>query len=980
MPNQPTGTVTFFFSDIEGSTRLWEADPESMRVALARHDELLRGSIVANGGFVFKTLGDSFFAAFDDGQGALSAALEAQLALHGEPWAEATPIRVRMALHTGTADERDRDYVGPALNHCARLVDVAHGGQCLLSEASRDRVRRGLPQGVSLKDLGAHRLRDLRQPERIYQLVHPELPSEFPPLRSLDALPNNLPIRRSSFIGRGREMAEVEELLSSTAMLTLTGPGGTGKTRLALQVAGVVAGRHADGVWFVDLAPQSDPDLVRQSVASALGLHDEPGRSPGETLVDYLRPRNVLLLLDNCEHLVQACAELAQELLATCPHLQILATSREPLRIEGEMTWPVPGLALPDTGRLAGTGSGAVAETVRYEAVRLFAARAAAASPGFTVSEENAVAVAEVCRRLDGLPLAIELAAARVGVMSVSEILARLEDRFKLLTGGPRTAMPHQRTLRALIDWSYDLLPEQEQAVFRRLSVFRGGWTIEAAEAVCASGEVAPSDVLGFLSNLVSKSLVKVYDRAGAPRHGLLRTVEKYAWEKLAESGQMDAVRDRHLAYFLDLSEQAEPEMIGPNQVAWMTRLTLDRFNLRAALAWALEPRVGQERPAAVTDEMLVVERALRLSGALLPFWERRGYLAEGREWLSRALSLPGAGAPTGFRAKGLAGAGLLAWVQGDYAEAVTLSEESLAIAQSLDDTSGVAAALFNLATVRQHTGDFTGARAQYEEVLVLQMEQGDRQAVAGVLNNLGTLAWEQGNYVDAAAHFEESLALRRDLGDRRGEALSLNSLATIAYSRRDYATARALYEVGLLIVKEQGDRRGVAYMLNNLGRVAYEQGDGGTAAQLLAESLALKRGMGDRRGVANSLLNLGEVVRTRGDDAAARDLFRESLEMRRELGDIAGIAESLAAFAALAGAHGDASRATRLFGAAAGLRKSIGAAPLPSSRSERPELLDALRAALGEESFRADWEAGWAMSAEEACAYALSDDLPEPR
>jgi class 3 adenylate cyclase len=487
MPELPTGTVTFLFTDIEGSTRLWEQHPGAMEAALTRHDALAATVIQQHDGSLVKHRGegDSLFAVFPRATDAVAAAVALQQALRAEPWPDEIPLRVRMALHTGDAAVRDGDYFGAAVNRCARLRAVAHGGQLLLSSATQELVRDSLPEEVGFRDLGEHRLRDLARPERVYQLLHPDLPADFPLLTSLNTLPNNLPQQVTSFVGREKEMAEVRRLLTTTRLLTLTGSGGTGKTRLTLQVAADLLEGDGDGVWLVELAPLADPALVPQAVATALGIREEPGKPLDQTLVEYLRPKRLLLLLDNCEHLLSACAGLAGQILRGCPNVQIMATSREGLNIPGETTYRLPSLSLPDPRQLPSTVEG----LTQYEAVKLFIDRATAAVPSFTVTNQNAPAVAQLCVRLDGIPLAIELAAARVKAMSVEQINGRIADMFRLLTGGSRTALPRQQTLRAAIDWSYDLLSEKEKILLRRLSVFAGGWTLEAVEQVCADPE-----------------------------------------------------------------------------------------------------------------------------------------------------------------------------------------------------------------------------------------------------------------------------------------------------------------------------------------------------------------------------------------------------------------------------------------------------------------------------------------------------------
>ncbi|HZP83094.1 MAG TPA: tetratricopeptide repeat protein [Chthonomonadaceae bacterium] len=917
------GARTFLFTDIEGSTRLWEQHPEAMRAALARHDALLRQAVEARGGQVFKTLGDAFCVVFEAAPDALNAALDAQRALHAEPWGETGPMRVRMALHTGTAERRDQDYFGPTLNRIARLLGAAHGGQTLLSSATEAVVRSALPVGVTLRDLGQHRLKDLQHPESIFQLLHPALPADFPPLRSLEAFSHNLPIQLTSFIGREKEMEQVRRLLSTTRLLTLTGAGGSGKTRLALQVAADVLDEYPDGVWLVELASLADPALVPQAVAAVFGLGEESGRPLLQTLTDYLRPKALLLALDNCEHLLPACAHLAEGLLRGCPYLRLLASSREGLGIAGETLFRVPTLSLPDPDQ-------AVTEAAlgQYEAVRLFVERALAVAPSFALSPANAPAVAQVCRRLDGIPLAIELAAARVRAIPVEQIEARLDDRFRLLTGGSRTALPRQQTLRALIDWSYDLLDAKERALLCRLAVFSGGWTLEAAEAVAPSSLTPPQpspsqgegairaqqaaplqsplsrsvgegtgvrvspppyegggrgevrveywEVLDLLTSLVDKSLVIYEERGGQARYRLLETVRQYALEKLAERGEDEALRGRHLEYFTALAEKAQTMMRGGEQAVWLERLETEHDNLRAALHWSQEERGD-------------AEAGVRLAGALHHFWDVHGYIREGREWLGRALKR-GQGTAKEVRARALIGAGGLA------------------------------------------------------------MSQGDNQA--------------------AYACYVESLAIRRALGDKGGIASALWGLAVVAYDQGDYAEAERLYRESLAAYRELDNRWAVAALLNNIASIAVNRGDYAAAQALLEESVALKREIGDTHGLANSLGTLGKVAQKQGDLAQARALLTECLSLFETLGDKHFIAYALEGFAGLASAE-EPERAARLLAAVEALRESIGASALSFGQEEQNEDKETVRAALSAEAFASAWAEGRMMTLERAVAYA---------
>ena len=920
----PTGTVTFLFTDIEGSTKLWERHPTAMSPARARHDVFLRDAIETSGGYVFKTVGDGFCAAFLTAPEALQAAHAAQIALANEIWETETAIRVRMALHTGAAEERDGDYFGPPLNRVARLMAAGHGGQLLLSAATQELTRDALPASASLLGLGSHRLRDLGRPETVFQLLHPSLPAEFPPLNSLDNpdLPNNLPQQVTSFIGREAQVAEIKALLGKTRLLTLTGAGGSGKSRLSLQVAADLLDGEGDGVWLVELAALSDSALVPQAVADVLGVKEQAGKTIGQSLVEWLKPKRLLLVLDNCEHLVAACASLTADLMRNCPHVHILASSREPLNVAGEQTYRVPSLSLPDPKQAQ-----TVESVSQFEAVRLFIERAQAVQPSFAVTNGNVPALAQVCFRLDGIPLAIELAAARMRSLSTEEINARLDNRFRLLTGGSRVALPHQQTLRALIDWSYDLLTETEKVLLSRLSVFAGGWTLAAAEGVCAGEPVEDFEVLDLLTALVDKSLVVAETEEDATRYRLLETLRQYAGDRLAESGEAEAVRGRSASWFLAFSEEAEPQLAGPEQGAWLSRLEAEHDNLRASLAWEEQSAAG-------------AEAGLRLSGSLWRFWQMRGHLSEGRQWLDRALArtkqgpdgAPGGEAATA-RGNALHGAGLLAGKQ----------------------------------------GDLDLARRLFEEMLTLYRHLGDQEGISYSLYSLGNVALEQSDYAAARRLFKETLALFRQLGDQEGIALSLSNLGRMAWLQGDNAVAQALGQESLTIRRQLGDKYSIADILTILGFVATDQGDYAVARALIEESLTIRRQLGDQTGITNSLFCLGRVAFDQGDHAMARRLFEESLTLSRQLGNQPGIADSLNGHAFTADGQSQWGRAARLGGAAFALRESLGIPLHPVGRKRFDKAMASAREAVGEETFAAAWDAGRAMTVEQAVEYALA-------
>jgi predicted ATPase/class 3 adenylate cyclase len=958
-PLAAEGTITFLFTDIEGSTRLWEQYPEAMHGVLSRHDLLLRQAIESQGGQVFKTMGDEICAAFVTAPAALTAAVAAQRILQGEAWGETGPLRVRIALHTGAAEEREGDYVGPPLNRVARLLAVGYGGQVLLSQPTYELVRDALPDGMSLRDLGQHRLKDLVRPEHIFQLVSPDLPADFPPLQSLNLLPNNLPRQLTSFIGREREMAEVKEGLTATALLTLTGTGGCGKTRLALQAAADLVEAYPHGVWLVELAALADPNLVAQTVASVLGVREAPGRPLTETLVDALRPKQLLLVLDNCEHLVAACAALAGLLLRRCPQLQILATSREALGVAGERLFRVPSLSAPDPRQRV-----PVESLTQYEAVRLFIDRAVMSQPSFAVTNANAPAVAQICHRLDGIPLAIELAAARVKVLTAEQIMERLDDRFRLLTGGSRTALPRQQTLRALVDWSYNLLAEAERVLLRRLCVFAGGWTLEAAEAVCADEGLAAREVLDVLSRLMEKSLVVYEEQYAAARYRLLETVRQYGHDRLLETSESEAIRGRHRDYFLRFAEAVEPELYDTAQVDWLNRLETEHDNLRAALEWC-------------RAEVQGAEAGLRLAGALYRFWIMRGYETEGRQWLQVMLARSdGVSPPT--RARALLSAASLAWRQGDNAQALPMCEESLTLWRESGDLLQTAQTLCLLGSlVYRWQRNPQRAVALLEESLVLYQEAQGKPEWS--LWQLAQLALRQADYDRVTVFCEQALVLLHGRGDRFAMSLQLCTLGLVAHYEGDDERARALLENGLALARELGDRGAAAHVLNGLGLLALNRREYRKAAELFEEGLALLRERGDQWWFSASLNGLALAALRQGDHARASAFYCESLGLLRPLRNQDLSIECLEGGASLALARDRAERAARLFGAAQVLRHDSNFRLPPSDPEGYDRDAAAARATLGEEAFAAAWAEGQAMTFDRALAYAAEEEAQPP-
>ena len=952
MARLPSGTVTFLFTDIEGSTRMWERAPGTMAGALARHDAVLRACIDSHDGHVFKTVGDAFCAAFHTAMNALAAACDAQRALAAERWPDDATIRVRMALHTGAAEVRDDDYFGQPLNRVARLLSAGHGGQVLLSLATQELVRDSLPGGVALRDMGERRLKDLIRPERVYQVVAAALPADFPPLKTLDARAHNLPVQPTSFVGRDRELADIEVLLRHSRLVTLTGSGGAGKTRLSLQVAANRIDDHEQGVWFVELAPLRDGALVPQTVAAVLGVGEVPGEPLLRTLVSACRERDMLLVLDNCEHLIDATAALCGQLLAGCPRVAILASAREPIRAQGEATYRVPTLPAPPPD-----AAGPIGALTQYAAVRLFMDRALSANPAFRVTDANAPAVASICHHLDGIPLAIELAAARMRAMTAEEVNRGLDRRFALLTGGTRTALPRQQTLRALVDWSYALLGEEERTLFARLAVFAGSWSCGAAQAVCGDEGIDADRVLDLLVALVDKSLVVADERDGAMRYRMLETLRQYAHERLWERGGEGLLLARHVRWLRAFAEEAEPNLRGGDQARWFDRLDAERDNLRAALAWSATD------PGSAPDGMAI-------AGSVWWFWYVRGHLTEGRTLFARVLDAA-PDAASGARAKALNGAGVLAQRQGDYRAARALHEEALAIWRAHDDRAGMANALNNLGSDHYYAGDYASARACYEESLRLRRALGDRWGTAAALANLRNVASHQGDAAAVLALSEESLAIFRELGDRRAIAMALGNLGNARRDRGESAAACALYEESVAILRELGDRQNLAFALDNLGSCAHDRGDLALARQLHEESLQIATDLGDRQGAGFALNALGDVALDAGTPDAAQGYYARSLAVRRAIGDRHGIAESLEGLAAVAAETARDRVATTLWGAITRLRDELGAPLTERNRAHRERRVAAVRAKIGEAAFEAEWREGAAMPQDALLDYA---------
>ncbi len=943
--NPPTGTVTFLFTDIEGSTRLWQEQPQAMAVSHERHDAILRQAIESQHGYVLEIVGDAFAAAFHNAMDGLQAALSGQRSLQAEAWGETGAIRVRMGLHTGAAeiagDGSKHYHVGyTTLASTQRVMSVAYGGQVLLSQTTRELLQNVLPAEVSLRDMGEHRLKDLRSPLHLYQLVAPGLPQDFPALKSLNNLPNNLPIQLTRFVGRGQELSEVERQLAGTRLLTLTGPGGTGKTRLALQAAAAVLEQFPQGAWLVELAPVTDPQIVVQVVANVLTVREASGRSLLEALIDYLRYKSLLLVLDNCEHLIEACAQLTDNLLHACPNLKILASSREALGIAGEVAFRVPSLSLPPASFKVGSNS--LADLEQSEAVRLFVERAQAVSPAFYLEKKNAPAVAQICRRLDGIPLALELAAARVRVLSPTQIASRLDDRFRLLTGGSRTALPRQQTLKALIDWSWTLLSDSEKTLLRRLAVFTGGFILEAVEMICADPNPASAretslpeyEILDLLEGLANKSLLQVGEEGSQVRYRLLETIRQYALDQLLLSGEASQSRDRHLEYFSHLVEEAEPHLQAAEMLEWMDRLEGEADNLRAALEWGLRTC----SPA-----------ALIMAKGLIYYWIGTGLGTEGLRWLGTAVTcLPDS----------------------------MLAESGASLDQATRQRQATQAYLFSgAAMLAVNLGQSLPAIQFSKQAELWARASGDQHAIclALAIKVLAKANFKAVNpQVQAAA--EENLTLARQLGDVWLQMIILDALARLAFFLGDLAALSGYMQEQSRLARQVNNPWQIAFTVYFSLMTGQVKGDLPDIRREMEEGIRLCARLKNNVFITGLRSEFAHILRRRGELDEALVIYKETVPHWLELGHLSAVAHEFECLAALAVACHQPERAACLLGAAQVLRTRLNSEMEPHERPDYEATLAGIRLQLDQATLQSAWSTGETMGLEQAVAYALGE------
>jgi predicted ATPase/class 3 adenylate cyclase len=918
----PSGTVTFLFTDIEGSTKLWEEHPEAMKSALAKHDSILEKTVESNHGQIIKSTGDGIHAVFTTALDSIEAALDAQHELQTSMFfknAEVS-IRVRIGIHTGEAELRDGDYYGGALNRAARIMAIGHGGQILVSETTLRIAQEHLHPDVSVLDLGEHQLKGLKRTEKIFQISTPDLRQEFPALNSLTHATDNLPAQLTSFIGRERELAEAKSRLAGARLLTMIGPGGTGKTRLSIQLGSQLLSNFNDGVWLVEFAPISDPSLIMQTIASTFYIGEVPG-TPLKVLVhDYLREKHLLLILDNCEHLVEKSAEVADELLRVAPNIKIIASSREALGINGETVYRVPSLSLPEQVEVTKEAA------MGFESVQLFVERASAANRKFQLTDENASFVAQICSRLDGIPLAIELAASRNTIFSPAQIAKRLDDRFKLLTGGSRTALPRQQTLRALIDWSYELLSEDERALLRRLSVFAGGWTFEAVETICDD-----VDVFEHLPKLINKSLVNVNHDDDERRYSLLETIRQYGREKLLESGEGEGTRDRHFRYFLEMAETAMPEMLTrEKELIWFRKLETEYDNIRIAVEWGLS-----NDPIAV----------MRLVRALTYFFVLTSYSSEGHRWGADALGQVRILTHNGkiltaeenlYRARLIAGMSIMSFSMGNIRATTTEAEEAVNLLRPLGDKWTLAIILAFHTSGKLMVGKINDAIASVEEALILAKELGDNYVLGSVLSAASNLeAYVNRDFAQADAHREEASALLKEYGSHWSYGITLYGFGNLLMVQKQFEKAREKYTIAMQAMQEIGSTRNVNMIKSDLAH----------------------------------------ILRYEGNYPEAIQAYHKTIKEWQRMGHRAAVAHQLECMAFIAKALEQMEKAARLLGAAEALRQRIDIPMAPQEQAEYVGEVADLKANMDEKDFTSFWADGRSMTMEQAIELALESE-----
>ena len=948
----PTGIVTFLFTDIEGSTKLAQEFHDKLSGILERHHSILNNAVVSNNGFVFKMIGDAFCCAFQNAEDAVRASVDAQKKLNTEIWNEAV-IKVRMGIHSGNAEWSGTDYMGYiTLARTQRVMSAAYGGQIIISNDAYEIKKDYDSEEISFRDLGNRRLKDLIQPLRLYQIMSADIPADFPPLKTLDARPNNLRIQLTSFIGREKEMTEIKKLLSVTRLLTLLGPGGTGKTRLSLQVGADLIDEYANGVYIAELAPVSDPAMILQTIIDSLEVKEEPGRSSEETLTEYLSEKEMLIILDNCEHHIHECADIAEKLLRNCPEIKIITTSREALNCHGEQTFRLPSLSFPDK-----SSNNTPEQLTQYESVRLFIERALSVNHNFRVNNHNAPALAGICNRLDGIPLAIELAAARTNALSVEKIHERLDNRFNLLTGGSRTALPRQQTLKAMIDWSYDLLSEKEKKIWSRLSVFKDGWTLESAEDICSDEELSEAEILDLLSQLVEKSIIN-YNEV-KERYSVLETIKQYGEEKLKESNETEKFCTKHLFHFAELSSMAKFKLSGKTNLEWLDKMETEHNNFISAIDWSVHS--GEK------------EKGSLIAAELGLFWITRGHYLTGVKLLQSLLN-DVSGISKENLSKLFNVAGNLNRAQGKYEKAKDYYERGLSLSREIQNETDIVISLIGIGNTEAETGNFEKAQGYFEESLKVSRECNFISGISFSLNNLGNVALVQGNLKMAEVYTKESLEMNRKSQNKHDIAFSLDTMGNIMTETGNLELAQEYLEESLKLTREIGDKSGIAYALMNLSGVSNRNGNQEQAMSYLEESLRLRIELDDKTGIAYSLYSIGSIFFDQKKYQQAREYHKESLEIRTELRDKYGIALSLYSFSKILNHEGKLTESVKILAAAETAVKSSGMDLNSNEFGMQSDLKKELLKKLSDEEYSKYYDEGKNITLDEACQLAINN------
>lgn len=884
MIKKNSGLITFLFTDIEGSTKLSQEYPDTLQSALDLHHSILQSTFESHNGHVFEIVGDAFYCAFQNPEDALKAAVETQLNLSKVKWDD-VKIKVRMGIHSGDAERIEDKYMGYiTLARTARIMSAAYGGQILISSNTYDLfhetnsvLSKETGNRPSFRDLGERKLKDLIQPIQLYQVLHNNLREDFPPLKTLDARPNNLPIQLTNFIGREKEIADIKKRFENVKLITLTGPGGSGKSRLSLQIAADLIDEFENGVWFVELASLNDSFQLPQAVAKVFKLHEEEGSSFENIVLNFLKNKQALIILDNCEHLIDACAIFSEKILRNSPGLKIIATSRTALRCEGELTLRVQTLEHPDPRETL-----TPIQLTQYEAVRLFIERALAVNPAFRVNNENAPALAHICSQLDGIPLALELAAVRTKVLSLEKIRERLDDRFKLLTGGKRTALPRQQTLRALINWSFDLLSEKEKILWRRLSVFTDGWKLEDSENICADEILDTEEIFEITNQLIEKSVIIFLENTS--KYKMLETIRQYGIEKLFESNETSEFEKKHFMYFLEMCENAKPEFVGPRTKYWLDLFEGEYPNIRSALNKCIEKKYPEE--------------GHRFAVALSKFWELRGYFSDARNILGKLLeNTQGVSQKLIANSKRLSG--IFATQQGDNEIAKKFMEESIEIYRSIEDKEGISNSLNVLGLISIDIGDYMKARKLLNESLQLKRELKTEIGICSTLNSIGLVELDEGNFKQAEECFTEVLETATKIQDEMYIGIGYNNLAKLYCLERNYQKAKLYFEKCMELDTKLGNKSGLCITLANFGTMALEEKEYEEAKRHFNEGLKIGEEIGFRQGLLYSLNGLGQVVLAEGDLLKAKNIFLKGLKIMGDFNDtqvsvinLAGLAE----------------------------------------------------------------------------------------